>query len=341
MVLFSALETTGMNFAKHCHRTILLSFVFICVCLWFSPSLGTAQEAGQEVVANLAAGRVVIYVARDGIVVGTVEQRLEPGSRPPLVIPLGERRIGILLGAAEWSAPALGQPPVQLDRELPRLAAESAPRRLQDDSFQASDIESLGVAFLERLRVVAGQLHSKLDLQPDEPLAELLLVGYTEQYGPEVWNLRYRVVQEVLRGNFWRTRVMRPSYTQLYPPEKGQPRTLIEVRYPPEGSDPTLLELLQKNDPRLSRLRIADPQMIRATEHVARGETHKAPAADAAAFLRAALPIIAEPDANLVLGIIREESGLEWILAPPEPLEKADKGKPREPGAPTLRKKRP
>src|SRR5438309_1139415 len=78
-----------------------LALVF-CVSLWFLPSSLRAQENEQEVVANLAAGRVVLYVARDAIVIGAVEQHVEPDSRPPLVLPLGERRLGILLGAVEW-----------------------------------------------------------------------------------------------------------------------------------------------------------------------------------------------------------------------------------------------
>src|SRR2546422_7061399 len=50
-----------------------LALVF-CVSLWFLPSSLRAQENEQEVVANLAAGRVVLYVARDAIVIGAVEQ---------------------------------------------------------------------------------------------------------------------------------------------------------------------------------------------------------------------------------------------------------------------------
>lgn len=311
---------------------------FLCVHLWFLPVAGSAQESAQDVVANLAAGRVVLYVAKDGIAIGAVEQRVEAGSRPPLVIPLSERRVGILLGAVEWVSPASSQPPVRLDQELPRLANEAPRRGRAVESEQAGDIESIGVALLERLRAVASQLHRKLELQPEEPLIELLLVDYAENYGPEVWSLRYRVAQEALGGGYWRTRVLRPSYTQLYPPEKGQPRTLIEVRYPPDNSQPALLDLLRENEPRLARLSNADQQMTRATEHLAHGESQKSSADDAAAFLRAALTAVAGVQTKLVLGVLHEERGLEWVLAPPELPQKAEEGKPREPGAPTLRK---
>jgi hypothetical protein len=203
---------------------------------------------------------------------------------------------------------------------------------------RASDIESIGVAFLERLRAVTSQLHRKLDLGPDEPLVELLLADYEENYGPEVWSLRYRIVQEALRGGFWRTRLLRTSYTQLYPPEKSHPRTLIEVSHPAGGTAPALMSLLNQSDPRLARLRSADHQMARDAEHLAQGQSHKSSASDAAAFLRAALPAIAGVETRFVLGILYEERGFEWVLAPPEMPQKAEKGKPREPGAPTLRK---
>lgn len=313
--------------------------LFICAHLCLLPLVALSQQGEQDVVANLAAGRVVLWVADKGIVIGAVEHRVEPGARPPFIVPLGAHSVGILLGAAEWISPASGRPPVRLDRELTVLASEASRFRPATDPYlAASDIESIGVAFLERLRAVAGELHRKLDLQPEEPLVELLLVDYAQNYGPEVWLLRYRVAQEALRGDYWRTRVLRPSYTQLYPPEKGQPRTLIEVRYP-DDAGPALLDLLKQNDPRLTRLSTADARMARAAERVARGESHKASVGDATEFLRATLDVVGGTEVKQILGVLYEERGLEWVLAPPEPPEKAQEEKPHEPGAPTLRKK--
>src|SRR5262249_41198977 len=100
-----------------------------------------------------------------------------------------------------------------------------------------------------------------------------------------------------------------------------------------------LQELLRRNDPRLAQLRSADQIIARVAEGVARGETQKIHVADAAAFLRAALPIAAAPDAKLILGVVHEQRGLEWVIAPPQPSQKAEERKPREPGAPTLRNK--
>jgi len=307
--------------------------------LWFLPFSAAAQQSEQQPITSLAAGRVILYVAKDAIVVGAVEQNAMPRARPPAVLPLGERRIGILLGPVEWTSPVPRKAPVRLDRELPRMVNEAAPPRRRADPGQASDIEVIGVALLERLRALAGQLYARLDSRADQPLVELLVVDYVENYGPEVWLLQYPVAQDALGNDYWRTRVLRPSYTQLYPPEKGRPRTLIEVRYPGDDSGPTLLDLLNQNDPRLAQLRTADTAFARAAERLTRGESNKATANEATMFLRAALPAIADPESKLVLGVLHEQRGLEWILEPPEPPQKAEEGKPREPGAPTLRKK--
>jgi hypothetical protein len=340
MIPFARPSTNTVKIESQSLWRLFLSSAFICVHLWSLLPSVAAQQGQGDVVANLAAGRVVLCVASDGIVIGAVEQRVEPGSGPPLVVPLGGSHIAILLGAVEWASPASGRPAVHLDRELPVLARQTAPPgpRLGKDLYStAADIESVGVAFLERLRAVASELHHKLDLPQEEPLVELLLVGYAENYGPEAWLLRYRIAQEALRGDYWRTRVLRPSYTQLYPPEKGQPRTLIEVRYP-DGSGSGLLDLLKQNDPRLARLSNADPRMARVAEHLVAGESHKAAAGDAAEFLRAVLDAASGTQPMQILGILYAQRGLEWVLAPPEPPQKAEEGKPREPGAPTLRK---
>ena len=63
---------------------LLAIFYFLFSIFYFLPSAVCAQEAGQEVVANLSAGRVVIYVAKDGIAIAANESRVEADSRPPL-----------------------------------------------------------------------------------------------------------------------------------------------------------------------------------------------------------------------------------------------------------------
>jgi hypothetical protein len=306
----------------------------ICVHLWLIPAF--AQEEG-EVVVNLAAGRVEVLVAKDGIIVSAVHDAAEPESRPPLVVRLSERRVGIVLGAAEWLQPGTGAAPVRMDREMVRLMGEIAgPKRLEAE--KAEDIEQLGLAMLEALRPMTGRLHSRINLREDEPLLQVVLVGYVPNYGPDVWLVNYSVVQEPLRGDYWRTRVLRPRYTQLYPPEKDQPRTLIEVRYP-AGKDETLLERVEK-DPQLVSLGGGDEPLATANALITQGESNKAELEGALPWMRTLLNATTPKDETQILGVIDEVKGLEWILAPPEGAEQAEESqKPREPGAPTLRKK--
>lgn len=307
--------------------------VFISVHLCFL-SLASAQE----IVANLAGGRVYVYVANGGIVVGALPRPVEAKSVAPVIVPLSGRRVAVLLGAVEWTIPGAAKPELLLAAEIPKLLSELAgPKRLAQEA--TSDLEELGTALLDPLRGVVSQIHRKLDVGPDEPVLELVLVGYTEGYGPEVWSLRYRVAQDHLRDGYWRTRILRPMYVQHYPPEKDQPRTIIEVRYPESDPAPTLRDLLARSDARLAALRAAEATYARVLTALENGESHKAPPNEAAQFLRAALTALAPAEVTPVLGVISEQRGLSWILAPPEsPVQKAEEEK-REPGAPTLRKK--
>ncbi len=303
--------------------------MFICVHPWISPAF--AQEEG-EIVVNLAAGRVAVLVAKEGIIVSAVQEHVEAESRPPLVVQLSERRVGIVLGAAEWLQPGTGAPAVRMDRQMVRLMGEIAgPRRL--DAEHAGDIEVLGLAMLEALRPMTSRLHNKIDVGEDEPLLELVLVGYVTDYGPEVWSVRYHIVQEPVRGDYWRTRVLRPRYTQLYPPEKGQPRTLMEIRHP-AANEPTLLERFEK-DPQLGRLRTGDAQLAAVSQLIAKGESPKAKLDDALTWMRTLLDPTTPADAAQIIGVIHKEKEFEWILAPKETIERAEESdKPREPGAP-------
>lgn len=306
--------------------------------LWMAAGFRVAPASAQpaeEIVANLSTGRVLVCVARDGIAIGAVERRTEAGSRPPVIVPLSRQRVAVLLGAVEWVDPA-GGPPRRLEQELPRLTAP-APNTPRLSPEQGNDIEALGLAVLEWLRTQTGKLHRNLHLREEEPLVEMLLVGYVEGYGPEAWSLRYFIVQEPLRGDSWRTRILRPRYTQLYPPEKGEPRTLIEVRHPDTG-EPRLLHRLPQ-DPALARARTADPQLAQTSALVERGESPKAKLEDLTEWLRAVLHAATPPEAAQVFGVIHAERGFEWILPPAEPPARATDEQPRDPRAPTLRRK--
>lgn len=295
-----------------------------------------AQNREDEIIANLAGGRVIVHVARDIIVFAAINHSVEPDSVPPRVMGLDSTHVGVLLGASEWRMPA-DPKPIRMDRNFQRIGAVD-PRYRTAPGEAESDLETIGTAFLEKLRPLVAQLHHKLDFPPDEPIFELVIIGYAPgDYGPEVWVVEYHMEQEMIatRGEYWQTRVLRPRFTQLYPLEKHAPRTLVESRYPPGMKGPTLAELIQGNDPRITPL-AREPRFEKVLESLRAGQAQKAAALDATDFMRAVLPLIAG-DASFVLGTMEERRGLNWIVPPTEPVEKAQEDKNRPPEAPTLR----
>jgi hypothetical protein len=321
--------------------------VFLCAHLWLlSPAANAQENTAQEVAVNLAEGRVIVCAAKDGIVVATADTHSERGSHQPVVVALSALRAGVLLGAVEWVQPESSDKPIRLDSELERIAAvalNTSGRPSYGNS--ATDIESLGVAVLERVREIAGQLHQKINIGEDEPLIRLVLVDYVPDYGPEAWAIDYHIRQDALAGDYWRTRVLRPSYNQLYPPEKGQPHTLVEVRYPPANratAEPELLDLLRQNDPRLAQIRQANEILAKSVAFVAGGESQKSLAASDADFLRAALPAVTPSDTKLTMALVDFDRGFRWLIQPPASAVPAPPAgeKPREPDAPSLRRKR-
>jgi hypothetical protein len=318
----------------------LLALLLLALAVLRSPgSPARAQEGVQEVVANLAAGRVVICVAGDGIAIGALESRLEPATRAPVIVPLSRARVGILLGAVDWVAPATGRELASLEAALPEVASAAVERPHPRLEEPASPLEQIGLGMLERLRAAAELLHSQLDLPEQEPVLELVVVETTGADGPEVWNLQFRIKQEPLRGDYWQTRVLRPSYVGLYPPDKHQPHTLIEVHYPADDGHPFLRDLLAQHDPRLARIPAADPGLASAVDKLVAGDSRKAHVADAANFLRAAFTNLDSEGAGEAIGELDSRGGFSWLLAPPKPPKKAETSpQSRPPGAPTLRK---
>ncbi|MBZ5703188.1 MAG: hypothetical protein LAN84_15245 [Acidobacteriia bacterium] len=312
-----------------------LSLLVLAACA-AAPRL-PAQERDDEIVANLAAGRVIVHVARDGIVFATVEQAAEADSLAPRVVALDARHIGVLLGAVEWQIPA-GAKPLRLEKGVPRLGGVEglSPSQLADEN---TDLEMIGVAYLEALRKFAGRLHHRIELQPDEPLLQLVVIGYAPGgYGPEVWLYEYRAAQEALRGGYYQTRVLRPRTTQLYPPEKHAPRTLLEVRYPRDAAGATLQEKIEHNDLMIARLARSEPKFARVVEKIQAGKASAVALADAAEFLRAAVvPLVGK--GRFAVGSWSENRGLDWLVPPAESLEKAREDQNRPPEAPTLLRK--
>jgi hypothetical protein len=340
---------------QHHHRIfdltslLLLFSAFLCVGPWFLPPCAFAQESrDQEVAVNLAEGRIVICAAKDGIIMASMDAHGETGSRPPTIDILSVERMGVMLGAVEWVQPDSKDKPIRLDEEFRSLVAAALNTGGEKDTgFRASDIESIGIAVLERLRLVAAQLHHKINLGEDEPLIRIVLAGFVRDYGPESWTIDYHIRQDALGNDIWRTRILRPSYNQLYPPDKGQPKTFIEVRYPPENrasGEPELLDLLQQKDPRLTKIRAANEVQAKSVTLAVEGQSQKSDTTSVINFLKAALPAITPSGTNLTMAKVDYDGGFQWILQPPKapappPGEKQQEKTPEEPERPTLRHK--
>ena len=330
-----------------------LSIFFAATLL---PAFAAAQtlQREDEIVASLAGGRVIAQVAKDNVIIfAAINQPVEQNSVPPRVLQLDSLHIGVLFGASEWQIPS-APTPVRLDRDYQSIVQSTNNQRYAPYPGQeAPDLETIGIAFLEKLRPLVAQLHHKLDFRPDDALFELIILGFGPDYGPEVWQVEYRIEQEQVaaRGEYWQTHILRPRFTQLYPPEGGKkaPHTLVEARYPPEdpavlaskvvtrNTEPPLIALIQAGDPALSRLRSSDPKFAKVMDAIDHGQAQKASATDSADFLRAALPLIAGGN-KFFLGTMEEQHGFDWIVPPDEPVQKAD-DKTRPPSAPSLRRK--
>lgn len=323
--------------SRHRICTPLWIYVFALVSLAAAQTLASQErDLSREIVANLAGGRVIVHVAHDKIIFAAIDQPIEANSVPPRVLGIDSTHIGILLGASEWRHTADPEP-VRLDRDFPHLTGRNPNYEANPDEI-APDLDAIGVAFLERLRPLVSQLQHKVDFKPDEDIFEVVLIGYApDDYGPEVWTIEYRIQQEEIatRGDFWQTRLLRPRFTQLYPPEKHAPRTLVEVRYPDTIQGPSLQQLIEGNFPDIDTVSHSDPKLVKVEQQIEHGQANKAASADATEFMRAVLPIIAGK-ARYVLGTMTE-TGFDWVIPPDEPVEKAKADKNRPPEAPTLR----
>jgi len=310
-------------------------------------------EQHDEVVADLAAGRVILAVFKDAILIASIENHIEPDALAPAIVPLGGRRAAILLGAISWNSPS---PPVEwarLDTEIPNLHAHMAiaiTPHMQGSAAgeEAKDIEDVGEGLRIRLSAMMKKVHGQLDVPEDQPLIELVLADYQVDYGAEVWTLQYGLTQQPERGEFWDTKIQRPRYAQLWPPEKTAPHTVMEVQYPPSGEkSSTLLDLLRQKDPRLQAISQSDPQMAAVANTVLSGDTSKLLQAAAVPYFRACFNVLTPANATLAIALIDHEQGFQWLLAPPPPPPRAknaqqpEQDQERPPGAPSLLKPPP
>jgi hypothetical protein len=297
-----------------------------------------SQQAVEELVVNQAAGRVVIAVVKHAILIGTAENAIEQGTRPPIPTAMSSIRAGVFLGADEWVSPSLQKDLGLLDEELPRLrntsAAETPSLGVAVANTQASDIEGIGKALAQRLGELAADIHGNLDWPASSPVAELVLADYMPDYGPEVWQLSYSLEQEQQQGDYWITNIQGPVYSQIWPPEKGQPHTLMEFDYPQKDAPPTLLDLLKQKDPRLDSVMQGDPSLAKTANEFLNGDSKKISTEDATQFLRAAMAAITPANATQTMAIVRDDTGFDWILRPPPEPKKPNVNRPS--GAPSL-----
>lgn len=333
--------------------------VFALLVIWFSVpgTLGAAagplprsviqsQDSENEIVANLAGGRVIVHVTKDDVILfATIDHPVETGSVPPRLLQLDGSHVGILLGASEWRDPA-DPKPIRLDRDYHAVGARD-PHYYHDPTSAEPDLEAIGVSFLERLRPLTSSLHHKIEIRKDDPLFEIVVIGYApNHYGPEVWTVEYRIEQSDIgtRADYLQTRILRPRFEQLYPPEKKAPRFLVETRYPVDLAGPTVMEMIQGDDPAIAKLRDSDPKIAKVVEAISRGQAQKADVTPAMDFMRALLPLIVGKS-SFAMGKMEEQGGFDWIVPPEEPVqkktkeEKAQEEKDRPPEAPSLRKR--
>ena len=179
-----------MSFSRRIALFLLSDF------LWAFPVKALAQEQHEdEIVANLAGGRAIVHVAKDVIVFAALDQPVERNSIPPRVMDLDGTHIGVLFGASEWRVPA-DPKPIRLDRNFQRVG-RADPRYQSAPGEGETDLETLGIAFLEKLRPLVAQLHHKLDFSSEDPILQVVIIGYApSDYGPEVWVVEYRIEQE-------------------------------------------------------------------------------------------------------------------------------------------------
>lgn len=331
-------------------RRVFAAFLLVAFALLIPARRAAAQEVTdvprEEIVANLAAGRVVIAVVKDGIIIATIENPIEQGTLPPAPVQMSTERAGILLGAVEWLSPNSQRDVARLDQALPGARTASygdaphlggATASHGGAGTEATDIEQIGQGVLQKLNQVAQILHGQVDLPGQEPIAEMILADYLPGYGPEVWQASYHIEQEEQAGDYWSTRVLRPSYLQFWPPEKKDPHTLVEFCYPPENPPTPVIDLLRQKDPRIQKIVATNPALQDVMLQLVQGESTRLKAADTIQFLRAVLDAIAPPKAVETMAVISPEGGFKWILAPPPVVvTHTEPQLPRPAGAPSL-----
>lgn len=291
-----------------------------------------ADERVSEVVATLASGQVAIFAAHDGLVVAAVGNEFEPDDLPPLIVPLGESNFAVVLGAADWiESPPHERTLLRLDTQLPRLIqgyAGNAPHLRSGANI--ANLEKVAMAVLDPLRRAARSLHAQIELPPDLPLVEILLVHQPEGDPPTVLDLTYWIHQTFLQENFWNTEIERPRAAQLYP-SKNNHFGAVDVRYPPSDRSAGIFDWIEHPTGRLAQDIETDPSLAKAQEQIAAGKAHKVHLAEMVPLVKRALETMAPASRIKVMAKIDSKNGFTWVLAPPPTTRRK-----RPAGAPSL-----
>ncbi|HVB34483.1 MAG TPA: hypothetical protein VNJ52_08955 [Patescibacteria group bacterium] len=297
------------------------------------PRQGNSSEQVGEVVATLATGRVTIISGQDGLIVAGVGNSFKPGSLPPLIVPLADGNVAVVLGADDWlEPPPAGRTLLRLDQQLPHLTramAGNAPSL--NPVANITHLDQMSLAVLEPLRAVARNLHTQLHLPQDLPLVELVLVRQTEQEPLLVWDVSYWIRQTFWQENFWDTEVERPRSIQLYPAKQDR-SGIVQVSYPPGDTSPGLVAWLSHPTGRFAQAIQADPQLAQAQQEIASGRTKKIKMVQLVPLVKTALETLTPSTAVKALAAVDEKSGFAWVIRPP--VSRAPVKRPA--GAPTL-----
>src|SRR5271155_5383253 len=108
---------------RHQSGAALVVAALLCFASFPRPAVGQQVQdvPSEEIVVNFAAGRVVIAVVKDAILIGTIENKIETETHPPIPMAMNRTRAGILLGAVDWFSPSSQLQLARLDTELPHL----------------------------------------------------------------------------------------------------------------------------------------------------------------------------------------------------------------------------
>jgi hypothetical protein len=178
---------------------------------------------------------------------------------------LDATHIGILLGASEWRMTA-DPKPVRLDRDFPHISGKN-PNYAADPEEIAPDLDTVGVAFLERLRPLVSQLQHKIEFKPDEALFEVVLWFCARRLRPRGLDHRIPDSSGTQLGATGRpvffARVS-PSYTR----PKTRAEDPVEVRYQsPSAQEPSLQQLIQETIRRSITCRVEN-QIFKLLEEI-------------------------------------------------------------------------